>query len=161
MKLKLVTVATVLISLIGCFGKKQEVQKPVQEPVVEAPAKAPFPEQPPAPAAPVPEPAVPQPQTPTPEGGMPDPSGSRGTVQQVWGWRVQIFVSGTIDNARNVAEEARWKFKDQQIYITEVEPYYKVQVGNCLTRQDADNLKQRAKALGYQGAFVVLNDLTR
>jgi cell division septation protein DedD len=152
--------AAIAISLAGCFGNKQEVEKPVQEPVVETPAKAPFPEQQPAAVAPAPEPATQQAQTAA-GAGMPDPSGSRGTVQQVWGWRVQIFVSGTIDNARKVAEEARWKFKDQQIYINESEPYYKVQVGNCLTRQDADNLKQRAKALGYDGAFVVLNDLTR
>ena len=54
-----------------------------------------------------------------------------------------------------MAEEARWKFHDQQIFMTDFEPYYKVQVGTNLTRQDADNLRARAKALGYTQAYVV------
>ena len=150
MKHQILLAAALPLLLAGCFGSKQEVQKPLAEPVAEAPAKTPFPEQPAA-------------QTPAPQdnSGLPVPSGSKGPVQQVYGWRVQLFVSGTIENARRVAEEARWKFKDQQIYIAEALPYYKVQAGNCLTRQDADNLKQRAKALGYQGSFVVEMDLTR
>lgn len=158
MKHKILLTAALSLLLAGCFGKKQEVQKPMAEPVAEAPAKTPFPEQPAA-EAPAPQPA----ETPVPQAnqGMPVPSGSKGPVQQVYGWRVQLFVSGTIENARRVAEEARWKFKDQQIYIAEALPYYKVQAGNCLTRQDADNLRARAKALGYQGSFVVEIDLTR
>ncbi len=81
--------------------------------------------------------------------------GSRGVVNDVWGWRVQIFASGTLENARKVAEEARWRFGDQQIYLAEVYPYYKVQVGNNLTKDDAERLKKRAKNLGYQGVFIV------
>ena len=157
MKHKILLAAALPLLFAGCFGKKQEVQKPLAEPVAEAPAKTPFPEQPAAQAP------APQSETPAPpdNSGLPVPSGSKGPVSQVWGWRVQLFVSGSIENARKVAEEARWKFKDQQIYITEALPYYKVQAGNCLTRQDADYLKARDKALGYQGSFVVEMDLTR
>ncbi|MBI4727350.1 SPOR domain-containing protein [candidate division TA06 bacterium] len=150
MKHKILLAVALPLLLAGCFGNKQEVQKPLGEPVAEAPAKTPFPEQPPVPA--------PAPQD---NSGMTVLSGSKGPVQQVYGWRVQLFVSGSIENARRVAEEARWKFEDQQIYISESLPYYKVQAGNCLTRQDADNLKTRAKVLGYQGSFVVEMDLTR
>jgi hypothetical protein len=157
MRNKVFLAAALPLLLAGCFGGKQETKNPVSEPVAEAPAKTPFPEQPAA---------APAPQASENTGaqgnpGLPVPSGSKGPVQQVWGWRVQLFVSGSIENARRVAEEARWKFKDQQIYITEALPYYKVQAGNCLTRQDADNLKIRAKALGYQGAFAVEIELTR
>ena len=157
MKHQILLAAALPLLLAGCFGNKQEVQKPLAEPVAEAPAKTPFPEQPAA-QAPAPQSEAPAPQD---NSGMTIPSGSRGPVNQVYGWRVQLFVSGSIENARRVAEEARWKFKDQQIYIAEALPYYKVQAGNCLTRQDADNLKVRAKALGYQGSFVVEMDLTR
>jgi hypothetical protein len=158
MKRNILLAAALPLFFAGCFGNKQEVQKPLAEPVAEAPAKTPFPEQTAAPAL------APQPsENPAPQdnSGLPIPSGSKGPVSQVWGWRVQLFVSGSIENARKVAEEARWKFKDQQIYITEALPYYKVQAGNCLTRQDADNLKARAKALGYQGSFAVEIELTR
>jgi len=157
MKRKILLAAALPLLFAGCFGNKQEVQKPLAEPVAEAPAKTPFPEQP-AVAAPAPQSDAPAPQD---NSGLPVPTGSKGPVNQVYGWRVQLFVSGSIENARRVAEEARWKFKDQQIYIAEALPYYKVQAGNCLTRQDADNLKARAKALGYQGSFVVEMDLTR
>ena len=158
MKHKILLAAVLPLLFAGCFGNKQEVQKPLTEPVAEATAKTPFPEQPAA-SVPAPQPS----ETPAPQdnSGLPVPSGSKGPVNQVYGWRVQLFVSGSIENARRVAEEARWKFKDQQIYIAEAMPYYKVQVGNCLTRQDADNLKTRAKALGYQGSFAVEMDLTR
>jgi hypothetical protein len=156
MKCKIFLAAILPLMLAGCFGNKQEAQKPLGEPVAEAPAKTPFPEQQ---AAPAPQPS----ETPAPQdnSGLPVPSGSQGPVSQVYGWRVQLFVSGSVENARRVAEEARWKFKDQQIYITEALPYYKVQAGNCLTRQDAENLKARAKALGYQGSFAVEVELTR
>jgi len=166
MKQKILLAAALPLMLAGCLGNKQEAQKPLGEPVAEAPAKTPFPEQtaalapgPGSAQAPAPQPS----ETPAPQdnSGLPVPSGSKGPVPQVWGWRVQLFVSGSIENARKVAEEARWKFKDQQIYITEALPYYKVQAGNCLTRQDADNLKARAKDLGYQGSFAVEVELTR
>ena len=157
MKHKILLAAALPLFLAGCFGNKQEVQKPLAEPVAETPVKTPFPEQPAA-QAPAPQSEAPAPQN---NSGLSVASGSKGPVQQVYGWRVQLFVSGSIENARRVAEEARWKFKDQQIYIAEALPYYKVQAGNCLTRQDADNLKARAKALGYQGSFVVEMDLTR
>lgn len=112
---------------------------------------------------PLPEPVK---ETPSTEAAQPAPAaqaeninqqyvGSRGVVKDVWGWRVQIFASGTLENARKVAEEARWRFGDQQVYLAEAYPYYKVQVGNNLTRQDAERLRIRAQKLGYQGVFIV------
>lgn len=122
--------------LVGC-PKRQTVNQPVQEPAVQSETAKPFPEEP-----------APQPAATT----APPP---QSRWQPVSGWRVQIFVSGTKENARRVAEEARWKFLDQQIFVAEQPPYYKVQVGNGLSRQAAENLKQKAKELGYQDAFAV------
>ena len=150
MKSKIVIICAVALAACGCL-KTQTVQEPVKPPVAEEPAKAPF---------------VEQPQVATPvaqaEGEQRSEFvGSKGPVAEVWGWRVQIFVSATVENARKVAEEARWKFGDQQIFIAEAYPYYKVQVGVNLTRQDADRLKARAKQLGYAQAYAVEVDLTR
>jgi len=145
MKIKNIIIVFILIFLAGCSAKKQAVQEPVKEPVAQESAKQPFTE------TPAPEPA----DTLTAEAQGAQFTGSKGLVQSVWGWRVQIFASSTLENARKVAEEARWKFGDQQVYLSEAEPYYKVQVGNNLTRQDADNLKRRAQKLGYKGVFVV------
>ncbi|MDI6739479.1 MAG: hypothetical protein QME74_03850, partial [Candidatus Edwardsbacteria bacterium] len=110
-KIKLICLFILITAMTGCV-KKQAVQEPVKPPVAEEPKKAPFAEQ------------------PQPAGNKQSEFvGSKGPVAEVWGWRVQIFVSSTVENARKVAEEARWKFGDQQIFIAEAYPYYKVQVG--------------------------------
>jgi hypothetical protein len=154
MRTSMVICCAVALAACGCL-KTQAVKETVKPPVAEEPAKAPFAEQPQA-AAPAAQPA------PQPDGEQrPEFTGSKGPVAEVWGWRVQIFVSATVENARKVAEEARWKFGDQQIFIAEAYPYYKVQVGVNLTRQDADRLKARAKQLGYAQAYAVEVDLTR
>lgn len=128
--------------LCGC-PKKQTVQEPAKEPLTETavpatqPGPAPFPEQP---AAANPAPAQPPAAQP---------------ARPMSGWRVQLFASGTRENARRVAEEARWKFPEHQIFIIEQEGLHKVQVGNGLGRSQADQLKQSAKEHGYSGAFAV------
>jgi cell division septation protein DedD len=68
---------------------------------------------------------------------------------------VQIFASGTRENARKVAEEARWRFSEHQVFILEQGGLHKVQVGNGLGRVQADQLKQRAKEQGFPGAFAI------
>jgi cell division septation protein DedD len=143
MKYSITTTLIIIFLAAGCATKV--VQGPAKEPVAEQAPKAPFPEQP---ATPAPQPTEPAP-TASPA------AAPRSSVQQLSGWRVQIFVSGTRENARKVAEDARWKFPDQQIFLTEYEPYYKVQIGNGLSRQAADALKQKAKDQGYPGAFPV------
>lgn len=128
----------------GC-PKKQTVQEPAKETLTETAVPAP---QPGTAAAPFPEqPAAASPAPAQPPAAQP--------ARPMSGWRVQLFASGTRDNARRVAEEARWKFPEQQIFIIEQEGLHKVQVGNGLGRAQADLLKQRAKEQGYAGAFAV------
>lgn len=74
--------------------------------------------------------------------------------QRVYGFRVQIFASNTEDNASRVAEDARGVF-NEQVYIEYVAPYYKVRVGDYLTREEIEPLKNKALSLGYRGAFIV------
>jgi len=141
MKFKQLSIVLILAALAGCSAKKQAVQEPVKEPVVQEPAKQPFTEV--TPAAPAPETTGSQ------------YVGSKGAVQSVWGWRVQIFASATLENARKVAEEARWRFSEHQVFILEQGGLHKVQVGNGLGRVQADQLKQRAKEQGFPGAFAI------
>ncbi len=133
--------------LCGC-PKKQAMQEPAKEPLTEtAPAthrdgsaQVPFPEQPAANQAPQPE--------------MP-PAPAVPPARPMSGWRVQLFASGTRENARKVAEEARWKLPEHQLFIIEQDGLHKVQAGNGLSRTQADQLKQRAKELGFSGAFAI------
>jgi len=133
------------VLFVGC-PKKQEMREPAKEPLTEtAPAAAqpgtapaPFPEQPAATPAP-------QPEAPAPAR----------TATVMSGWRIQLFASGTRENARKVAEEARWKLPEHQVFIIEQDGLHKVQVGNGLSRLQADQLKQRAREQGFSGAFAI------
>ena len=78
---------------------------------------------------------------------------------KVFGFRVQIFASATEKNASRVADDAKAAFPENT-YVEYVAPYYKVRVGDCLTNEDANVLKNKALRLGYRGAFVVETMIT-
>lgn|GEM_PF-419981 len=85
--------------------------------------------------------------TPPPPPATPPPA-------TLLGFRVQIFASSTQDNASRIAGDARPSF-DETVYIEHIAPYYKVRIGDFLTRGEADVLKNKAIQLGFRGAFVV------
>ena len=74
--------------------------------------------------------------------------------QKVYGFRVQIFASSTEENASRVAADAREVF-GERVYVEYVAPYYKVRVGDYLTSEEVEPLKNKALSLGYRGAFIV------
>jgi len=73
---------------------------------------------------------------------------------EVLGYRVQIFATTSQESADRLAEEARAKLIEG-VYIEYLPPFYKVRVGDCLTQQEAQNLKERIINAGFQDAFVV------
>jgi len=82
---------------------------------------------------------------------VPAPALSQGSI---YGFRVQIFASSTEKNAMKIIDDARVTFGGK-IYIEHLAPYYKVRVGDCLTKEDAQVLKDKAVGQGYRGAFIV------
>ncbi|MBE0432042.1 SPOR domain-containing protein [candidate division WOR-3 bacterium] len=74
--------------------------------------------------------------------------------QKVYGFRVQIFASNSEENASRVAADARQVF-GEKVYVDYVAPYYKVRVGDYLTREEIEPLKNEALSSGYRGAFIV------
>ncbi|MEO0190886.1 MAG: SPOR domain-containing protein [candidate division WOR-3 bacterium] len=125
----------------------EEAPAPMEEVTVAPPA--------PAPLAPLPmEEVTAVPLTPTPAPTYtpaPTPSAAPASV---YGFRVQIFASSTQKGASKVAEDARSIFGGK-VYIEHTPPYYKVRVGDCLTKEEAESLKNLAISKGYRGAFVV------
>ena len=70
------------------------------------------------------------------------------------GFRVQIYAFSSRVGANSAAESARLQFPER-VYVDYVAPYYKVRVGDCVTRAEADMLKARARQFGYTDAFIV------
>jgi hypothetical protein len=109
-------------------------------------------------------PVIPVEETPPPEiteyipptlpTAPPTPSSTK-----VFGFRIQIFASSTENNASRVADDAKTSFPEY-VYVEYVPPYYKVRIGDCLTREDAEILKNKALRLGYRGAFVIETMIT-
>ncbi len=80
-------------------------------------------------------------------------------ASRVFGFRIQIFASSTEKNAQRVIDDAKTIFREN-VYMDHLPPYYKVRVGDCLTRHEAESLKIKALKLGYQGAFIVETMIT-
>ncbi|UCE05566.1 MAG: SPOR domain-containing protein [bacterium] len=73
----------------------------------------------------------------------------------VSGYRVQICAVSDEARARQIQRDAILKFIDEEVYLIYDSPYYKVRVGNCLTRYEADRLQQLAVEKGFDDAWVV------
>lgn len=95
---------------------------------------------------------------PPPPGTVTGGSGTKvepaGGMEEVLGFRVQLFVSGLEFDARVVEEKALIDF-EESVYLIFDPPNYKIRVGDCRTRTEASILRQKAISQGYAGAWVV------
>ena len=73
------------------------------------------------------------------------------------GFRVQIMATNNIGSASLTEQEATARFGPQgfKVYLVFEAPLYKIRVGDCLERNAAEELRDKAKDFGYGGAFVV------
>jgi len=81
-------------------------------------------------------------------------------TETVPGYRVQICAVSDEDKARMIQRDAIFKFINEEVYLIYDSPYYKVRVGNCLTRYEADKLQQFAVEKGFDDAWVVRTKIT-
>jgi cell division septation protein DedD len=73
------------------------------------------------------------------------------------GFRVQLLATADRALAERRAQEARTAFPEP-VRIDEEGTLFKVRVGAGAPREEAEALRSRAVALGYEGAFVVSID---
>lgn len=69
-------------------------------------------------------------------------------------YRVQFFASQYLDEAQQKAALVEAQLS-QKTYIDYKVPYYWVKIGDCVTREEADLLLEKIKALGYRESWVV------
>ena len=78
--------------------------------------------------------------------------------RKIKGWRVQIyFVSGVNASAkaRTVMQNFKNKYPDVPAYIEYEEPFFKVRVGDFLTKLEAAKFKRELENNGYSKVFLV------
>lgn len=74
--------------------------------------------------------------------------------QAIPGFRVQLIATRNEEEARAVMRNAVISF-DEQVYRQYDNPYYKIRVGDFLSRYEANQLQEEAIALGFHEAWVV------
>ncbi len=78
-------------------------------------------------------------------------------MQETDGFRVQLFATRSIETATVGQQKAEQLFgaQHQKIYLIFETPFYKLRVGDLLSRKAAEQLRDTAKTYGYDQAFIV------
>ena len=71
------------------------------------------------------------------------------------GFRVQVMSIDDIEEANLVRAEIYEKTNRKEVYIIFEPPFYKVKVGDFISKPDADNLRFKLNQLGYTESKVV------
>jgi hypothetical protein len=74
------------------------------------------------------------------------------------GYRVQIFASGSRTSAEAVRQAVR-EALNTPAYLDEIDGVFKVRVGDCISRADAEDLLQRCRRSGYADAWIVASEV--
>ena len=70
------------------------------------------------------------------------------------GYRIQALVIRNTHSADSIRAVLSDKI-DEDVYITYEVPYYKIRVGNCVDRKQAEELQPRLVKLGYASAWII------
>ena len=74
--------------------------------------------------------------------------------QEIPGFRVQLIATRNEEEARAVMRNAVISF-EEKVYRQYDNPYYKIRVGDFLSRWEASKLQEEAIAMGFHEAWVV------
>lgn len=80
-----------------------------------------------------------------------------GELQETDGFRVQLFATRSIETATVGQQKAEQLFgaRHQKVYLIFETPFYKLRIGDLLSRKEAEQLRDEAKTYGYDQAFIV------
>jgi hypothetical protein len=71
------------------------------------------------------------------------------------GWKVQVFSSSDFFLADSIYRQVQQKFQNVEVEKVFNLPYYKIRIGNCATREEAERLLARAQEMHYSDAWII------
>lgn len=74
------------------------------------------------------------------------------------GYRLLITTTRNRDEANNTKAAILQSFPDQRVYLSYLSPYYRVKVGNFITKDDAENFKAELEKT-YDGGIYIVTDI--
>ncbi|TFH01657.1 MAG: SPOR domain-containing protein [Calditrichales bacterium] len=78
-------------------------------------------------------------------------------MKEVNGYRVQILATKNIETASLYEQEATERLQgyDHKTYLIFEAPLYKIRVGDCKTRLEAESVREIMEDYGYRETFIV------
>jgi len=76
-------------------------------------------------------------------------------VVKKMGYKVQLFSTTDFFKADTIYQKAVNDFIEQEVVKVFNSPYYKIRLGNCVTREEAEALLNRALTLKYRDAWII------
>jgi len=76
-------------------------------------------------------------------------------TQEVMGFRVQLVSTPDFNFAQQKLTRVRSSMGDVGVYFQYDPPQYKLRIGNCRDRREAEKLMRRARAYGFPDAWIV------
>ncbi|MFT3746942.1 MAG: SPOR domain-containing protein [Agriterribacter sp.] len=77
------------------------------------------------------------------------------TMRNMQGYRIQVINTNDRNKALDIKTKLLNEFPGEKTYLIYHSPYFKIQIGNFLKREDADKLLNRIKKKYPTGVFVV------
>ena len=77
------------------------------------------------------------------------------TIRNMQGYRIQVINTNDRNKALDIKANLLNQFPGEKTYLIYHAPYFKIQIGNFLKREDADKLLNRIKKSYPTGVFVV------
>lgn len=77
------------------------------------------------------------------------------TIRNMQGYRIQVINTNDRNKALDIKTKLLNEFPREKTYLIYHSPYFKIQIGNFLKREDADKLMFRVKKLYPTGVFIV------
>lgn len=87
-----------------------------------------------------------------------------GPARKVVGFRVQAFAGNNSrvsrEKAKNIGERLKTEFPEHAVYVHFYSPRWICRMGNFETREEAEEMLQKVKDLGYSAACLVKGKIT-
>jgi hypothetical protein len=71
------------------------------------------------------------------------------------GYRLQVLSTRSREEAFNLKAGLLQNFPEQKAYVLYQSPYFKVRFGNFLTKEEAENYKQKLLTIYSQGIYIM------
>ncbi len=81
--------------------------------------------------------------------------------EMVQGYRVQLLATVNAEEAREARKEAIFKFTQVDVYLELDGSLYKLRIGDCKAKQQAETLREEALRKGFSDAWIVPSRIYR